>query len=153
MRNLWLAVDFNVQVTSSEVKIILKQLLTKFLPNLNKGKGPWIDEVCNSLLKNWKLGLSNQRVGSKFQAPTRTEKRVFTWMWTSGSHLAHKYYDRDKERCQLAQSERYTDSYKGKDIGNKLHPSSSSLHNLFAFETKTETTENTFNLETKTSNS
>lgn len=104
-----------------QVKNILTQLLTKFLPHLNEGKGPQIDEVCNSLLKNWKPGLSNQRVGSEeVQAPTRTEPQQCE---RTGHQRAHKYYEQDREFCHAAPR------------ATLPSLSSSSLQNLFAYET------------------
>lgn len=68
---------YKLPVQMKQIKNTLTQLLTKFLPNLNEGKGPQIDEVCNSLLKNWKLGLSNERVGSEeVQSPTHREAAI-----------------------------------------------------------------------------
>lgn len=47
---------YKFPVQMKQVKNILTQLLTKFLPNLNEGKGPQIDEVCNSLLQKLEAG-------------------------------------------------------------------------------------------------
>lgn len=48
-------------------------------------------------------------------------------------------FNQENELGHGAQNEKCTESYEGKDVGNKLCPSPRSLQNWFPFETQTET--------------
>lgn len=83
---------YKLRVQRKRIKTTLTQLLTGLLPNVNEGKGPQIT-VWNSLLQNWKLGPSNQRVGSE------SGRR--------SSDVKYKCCDQEKELCHVAQRGKY----------------------------------------------